>query len=212
MNKKGQIGQLISIVPIMFLIFIIMAIFVLIASAGSINHAENSFVTGAVSQGNLMERNIVVSGKTTTIRGALLDVADNYVFDEKDLDNNRKWYTPLSSGLGVFLDRESQVAGRDSCLVIFARVDRVVDSSYLSGLLDLMRTHGGYKPVADDYGDGSFSFYFKKSGGILYESHSSVLGNLKKHYLETNSLVYFSFLSEKNKVLNGAYYYGECLE
>lgn len=193
MNRKGQLGKLIAIVPIMFWIFIIMAIFILLASAWSLTHQNDSFAIGVFSQSDLMERSIVMFEKDTTIRNALFDVADNYASDRKT------WLSAFDKSLRDFLseDSKSNEADKDMCLMIFAQIGGVAQQTKL-----LM-------PSEDD-GKGFFSIYLRRNvNGVIFSGGEHLMG-VYSHY--PSGFRFFNWLTENNNGLNGAYYYGACLK
>lgn len=199
MNRKAQeIGLLLPVVPIMFLLVIIMAIFMLLASAGSIGHAKDVFKTDIISQSSLMERNVSLAEGQITVRDALLDIADNYfTVDGKDK------LSALGTGLKALIiaDAKEIEASSDMCLMIFAQVE---------GRSQVETT--SFPLMTLNHDDGFFIFYLRRAsdGFVVTQENNGVKTAYSDVY--AGGMMNFNLLTKDNKQINGKYYYGGCLE
>ena len=163
MNKKAQIGKLISLFPIMLLIFIIMGIFVLLSSAYSFtkNSDPNKIESiASVPKGNFLERNVNSDEGLESVREALIKFGDSYKFGDRDNPPNSEGFDILKNELSVILtqDRVGN-AWKGTCLIVYGQVSQ---DSYSRKQQSL--SIAGVEPlITMDYANGIFVIFIVKT-------------------------------------------------
>jgi hypothetical protein len=81
LNKKGQIGKLLSSFPIMLFVFIIMGVFIFVSATFSLGKGgeEPVFAYKVVSQENIMTRSVVIKIEGKDVVLTNLDLAKRYI-------------------------------------------------------------------------------------------------------------------------------------
>lgn len=115
MNKKGQIGKIITSFPIMLMIFLLMAIYLVIIGIGSIDRPTAFSSFSGVRDSVLLEK-VVVQGEEVTILDGFVNIRK--LADNGKTDDAVKYLEDLMKAIDDKLKRESVGGEKAKCMII----------------------------------------------------------------------------------------------
>jgi len=209
MNKKGQIGKVITTFPIMLAIFLLMAVYLVIVGMGAIN-GPKAFIQSQGVEDSLLLKKVVVNGEEMTL-------LDGFVRAHGTIDTRSPWWllggTIISNSFGTNLTEamisklkeESLISGPNCLLLDLSNSFFISKVSGINGLYIKFD-----KGNVENLGFNSLSAgrIYSKYGTSVIFSNQSVGGSARTARIVLNP----EFLSSdvKKDEVYIRYYYGDC--
>lgn len=212
LNRRAQLGKLISIFPIMILIFIIMGVFVLLSSAYSRTNSLDPIkiepvVTSVASKGDLMERQVDSDEGQESVKKAIARFGNSYTFEDPNSEPNKAGFNALKEDLRSLLVSDRIDMGKGmaiECLVVYGQVR--------SSSFEERKNIAAYPFRTYDYSNiGVFTIYLvKQAYGFSAESappatqdRQQIIEQLEASHIELPP-------NDKQYTLDVYYYFGRC--
>ena len=189
MNRKGDIGGDITVVPILIIVFVIMGIFVFVSSllgaaAGSKNE-EFSYVGGLDKEGDLLLKKINV--KVGESQKEMIAINWLVLFFRSETEFWNSGYLEFQQAF------DSLVSEDNPCLVI-----------------EQTKEKNPTPPISDETG---YSFLLRYEDGKIRINNNGIDYSYLANYKEKNALNSISYFDEVlGKKIYVSYYHGKCLE